>query len=173
MTNEKLKKRLKIFLLSISILFTLIIITFSLIFYSSWFQTYITNTIASSLTKNSNLKITIDKIDISFFNHLILNNINIKQNNNDTLFDIKSIDLAINNIDFEKQLLLLNKIKINKALIKLELDSTEHFNIENLISLFNFETDSNSPPWYIFAKAIDINKTRFIYHTSHTSSCPV
>ncbi len=167
--RQKTKKILKKTGLSLIAFFVVIVITVLSIFYSSAFQSYITSLISSKITKNSNIKINIDNVDFALFSHFILNKIDITRNHKDTLFSIKSLDISLRDIDFDKQIVNINSLTIDSSFTNIQLESEDKFNIDDFIDLFSSDSATSNKPWLVYVQNIIVKDSRFVYHTYN---CP-
>ena len=144
----------------------MLLITLFLIFKSATFQTWITHLISRQITKNSNIVMNIESVDIGFFNKIILNKIYVQDVQGDTLFNIKQLAGTLTNINFETNKILVNTLYLDSVYFQLKNDSLE-MNITPFINLFiSNETDTTkTKPWIIYSNNLDIKNTRFVYKT--------
>ena len=79
-------------------------------FYSSSFQTILAKKYLNSLQKNLSTTISIDNVDIVFFDDLVINNLYIEDQYQDTLLFVRELKVDINLFSLsEKQILLESK----------------------------------------------------------------
>jgi len=140
--------------------------TLMLLLKSSSFQSWVTQKIANAIVGDSNVKITIESVEIEFFNKLILNQIYIEDENTDTLFYIKQLKAGIKNWDRDKQEFYLSSVEIDSSFTNLLVDSNNYLNIHDLTALFPTDsTDTNQTAWKIFSENIKITNSRFVYNS--------
>ncbi|NOZ46531.1 MAG: translocation/assembly module TamB [Chlorobi bacterium] len=135
-----LKKALRLLIIA-TILLVFISSIASVLIQNSQIQTFLVNKIANQLSQKYKAKITIKKVDFNFFNRLILNNVLIFDQQNDTLLFIDELDAGIVFIKLKKQKLFFNNIKIKKALACITKDENEIYNFQ---FLFNKKATNDS-----------------------------
>ena len=166
----KIKKKAKIFLYSFLSILGLLLITLFLIFKSATFQTWITHLIAKQITKNSDIVMNIESVDIGFFNKLILNKVYVQDTKGDTLFNIKQLSGTLTDINFNTNEIYVNTLFLDSVFFQLKEDSNE-INIIPFINLFIAEnTDTTkTKPWIVYSNNLNIKNTRFIYKTYYSN----
>ncbi len=73
-------------------------------------QTYIIKKIAIQLSRKSNAKISIGKVDIAFFKKVILNDVLIAEPNNDTIFYSQWVSAKIDSFSLKKHRLSIGEL---------------------------------------------------------------
>ena len=167
----KIKKKAKILIYSFVSILGLLLLTLFLIFKSSTFQTWVTNVISNQITKDSDIEMHIESVDIWFFNKVILNKVYIQDLNGDTLFNIEKLSGTLTDIDFDNNNIYVKTLELDKVFFQLKKDSAS-INIIPFIELFITDTADTTAtkPWQIFSNNLDIKNTHFIYKTYNSKS---
>jgi len=154
----KIKKKAKIFLYSFLSILGLLLITLFLIFKSASFQTWITQLIAKQITKDSDIVMNIESVDIGFFNKVILNNVYVQDVNGDTLFNIKELSGTLTDINFDSSQIYVNTIYLDNVFFQLKNDSSE-MNIIPFINLFISDKadTSQTKPWIVYSNNLRVD----------------
>lgn len=126
---------------------------------SSRVQTIIIKKIADKLSQKTNTKISIGKIDIAFFNKIILNEVLFEGQNNDTLFYTEWISAKIDTLNIRRNIISIDKLTFENNSIVIERDSADHFNFSFLLDSLKTEKDTLEP-W-------KINCTQFVFFQSN------
>ncbi len=135
-----------------------------IIFKSSFFQTIITQRIASYLSAQLKAEVSLTSVDISFFNSVILENVFVSDQQKDTLIFVKELQVKIKNINFTNHTIVLNKIELNEPTVNLFLDSLEQMNYSFIIKAFsNDSAPTSSGTWKIAVHDLDLNMAKFSY----------
>ncbi|MCD6355513.1 MAG: hypothetical protein J7L95_08185 [Prolixibacteraceae bacterium] len=146
----------------LSVLFFLIAAGY-LMLQNSHVQTYLTQLIANKIAQQTKAKITIGKVDIAFFNKIILEDVLIEGKNADTLFFIKSVKAQIDSLKFRQQKIDIDRLEFRKSIFKIERDSSAHFNFSFLLdSLKKSEPDTTSF-WKIGCNKFAFNESSLSY----------
>ena len=99
----------------------LLIIFFLFAFFirTSTFQTYLAKVATTYLSNELDAKMSIDKVDILFFDRVELVNVYVGDQQNQTLASLQSIIININLLDIAKQEFGINNVKLSKGQIKI------------------------------------------------------
>ncbi|NQU54527.1 MAG: translocation/assembly module TamB domain-containing protein [Bacteroidetes bacterium] len=115
---------------------------------SSRVQTIITKNLAERLSRKTNTKISIGKVDIAFFNKIILNDVLFEGQNNDTLIYAEWISAKIDTLSIRKNKISIAELTFENNIIAIDRDSANHFNFSFLIDSLKTEKDT-SADWEI------------------------
>ncbi len=129
-------KLLKILLRFIGIIFEwalicLIFVAFAI--RSSKFQTYLGKVATEYFSEELKTKISIEKVDIYFFDKVALDGVFLLDQKNDTLADLNSIHVTLNSFDNKKKIIDIKEINLKKGNVKLYCDKET--------GAFNFQTN--------------------------------
>jgi hypothetical protein len=125
-------------------------------------QTYLTRHIAAKISENLNARFEVGKVDIAFFNRLILRDVYIEDQQGDTLLKAETVFVSINNLSRSKRTIVFNRIQVMKARINLRSDADS-------VPNFRFITDalrSDDPErkrWNFTIHGIHFKESRLTY----------
>ncbi len=129
---------------------------------SSVVQTFILKKITDKLSSQLNATISIGKIDIEFFDKVILNDVLVEGNHSDTILYTQFISANLDSLKIKKHRIIINELNFENSLVELELDSTNRYNF--LYLLDSLQTDGNTSEfWKISCKTFGFNNTRISY----------
>ena len=130
------KKAVRIILFIFSF-FILLLIVFLLSLQSSRVQTYLTQKVADFMSSQIHSGITVGKVDIEFFNKIVIKDILIKDNKQDTLLFLKTLKADIIEIDNSNEQIFFDKIVIDSFVLKVYKDKNQKFNYDYVYNLLN------------------------------------
>lgn len=137
----KIKKIYKIPLLSIlSLIILAAICMISL--RSASVQTWLFEKFSSRFSKNNELELTAGHIRFTFFNHIEVSDLLLKDNTADTLFFSPRVRAAIRKIKPGEKIFRLGRIGIEKPVIKLQPDTNNVLNLAYFMQLLANEDSS-------------------------------
>lgn len=129
--------------------------------HSSNVQTFLTQTIASRLSDRVDARISVGRVDISLFKNIILEDVLVEDQHQDTLIFSPNVSAKIDSIQFRKKKIVLNQLTFSDSRIKVNSDSTGRFNFSFIIdSLKNINT--HPPKWQFYCN-------NFNFHSPKTS----
>ncbi len=105
-------------------------------------QTYLTQIIANQLSKQIDSKITVGKVNIAFFNKIILDDLLIEDQKNDTLFYTQKLSASIDSLKIRKKRISIAELSLSRNKIKIERDSVSHFNFSYIIDGLQTKKDT-------------------------------
>ncbi len=106
-----------------------------LLLQTSSVQTFLAKRITSHFSNQIKSTISIGSVDYKFFNKLVVNDILIKDRNNDTLFYSEKVTLGIRRLDFKKKSFRLGRISLINPVISLITDSSGTMNLSWYLDL--------------------------------------
>ena len=139
----KIKKIYKIPLLSILSLIILAAI-FMISLRSPSMQTWLFEKFSSRFSKNNELELSAGHIRFTFFNHIEVSDLLLKDNTADTLFFSPRVRAAIRKIKPGEKIFRLGRIGIEKPVIKLQPDTNDVLNLAYFTQLLANEDTSKS-----------------------------
>jgi hypothetical protein len=107
-------------------------------------QTYLTQLFANQLSKQIHSKITVGKVNIAFFNKVILNNVLVEDQKSDTLFYAQKLSARIDTLKIRKKQISIDELSLIGNKINIERDSAAHFNFSYIIDAFRTQKDTAS-----------------------------
>ena len=170
LSGKIIKKTLKI---GLPIIGTVVVLLFSswLILQSPMVQTYLTQKIAAKLSKQFNTKISVKGVSISFFKQIHLKDVLIEDQKHDSLLFVHELSAGIDSFSIKKRELTIGKLKLNKTLLSVAVDSLGNPNYQFLIgnSANNDSVKSDSLKFKIALKDFDFNDARIRYAYSDSA----
>jgi hypothetical protein len=133
---------------------------------SSKVQTYLTQKIAKEISEKLNAKFEVESVNYKFFNRVVLRNVYIEDQQQDTLLfskelicNISKFDRKLKNIDISNISLIDAKFYLTKF------NTIQPINLTSLIksAVKNDSTDSKKTKWNINFKNIELHRTAFCY----------
>lgn len=107
-------------------------------------QTYLTQLFANQLSKQIHSKITVGKVNIAFFNKVILNDVLVEDQKSDTLFYAQKLSARIDTLKIRKKQISIDELSLIGNKINIERDSAAHFNFSYIIDAFRTQKDTAS-----------------------------
>lgn len=125
-------------------------------------QTFMVKRITNHFSLQLKSTISIGSVEYRFFNKLLIKDLLIKDQHNDTLIYSKSISAGIRNIDFKNKYFRLGKVSFNKPVIALITDSAGMMNLNWYLDLIKGQADTaKKAPVKISVDEIDLSDARF------------
>lgn len=141
----------------------------SLTIYNNAFQTFLVKKYLNHLSKELNTVISVENVEVSFFNNLKINQLYIEDLYGDTLFYANEIEAKVgvfslgnNKIDIKK--IILNEPYFNLQHPKDSLDNNLFFIIDYFSSAD--PKDTTAIKWEVKFNNIEIKKGKFIYNNN-------
>ncbi|MEO0312583.1 MAG: hypothetical protein RIQ89_2240 [Bacteroidota bacterium] len=144
------------------LLLVLAILAFAL--YLPSVQTYLAKIAAKYLTKELGATVTIDKVNIRFFNQVTLKNLLLADQQDDTLLFVGSLEVDIAELSTAKKIIALKKVKLTDAqfLLHHPKDSL-HDNLYFLTEYLSSDDTTHTPPWSPTVEELELSNFRFKY----------
>ena len=136
-----------------------------LLLQNSAVQTYIIGKITEQLSRRTNSKISIGKVDFTFFNRIVLKNVLVAESNNDTIFYTELVSARIDTLRIRERKLILSELSFFKNQISVNRDSLNQFNFSTIFeSLHSNDNDTNSSVyWKINCNQFNFQKSEIAY----------
>ncbi len=128
-------------------------------------QTFIIRKIAKELSSQINSTVHIGKVNVKFFNKLVLNDVLVEGQNSDTIFYTQQILAKIDTLKLKTHHLVLSELTFEKSKIAIEQDSTNHFNFSFILDSMQLRKDS-SAFWKIYCNQFGFNEAHISYKNS-------
>ncbi|MDO9580914.1 MAG: translocation/assembly module TamB domain-containing protein [Bacteroidales bacterium] len=158
---KNIKKSLKYFII-ISGIILMVPTSLYLLLKNPNIQTFLVNRITRHISNGIKSSITVGKIEYKFFNRLVINDILIKDKNNDTLLFSQKITAGIKRIDIRNRSFRLGRVILLKPTVAFITDSTGLMNISWYINMLRNPADSGKKNQTKFSiDQIDISDARF------------
>ena len=129
---------------------------------SSRVQTFLTRGLVKKLSERIDTNISVGKVNIALFKTVVLKDILIEDQKNDTLFYTETIYAAIDSIRFRKKLIALNRLSFRNSHINIERDSSNNFNFQFILD--SLKTPRKQPgEWNYLVDRFIFNKSDILY----------
>lgn len=148
----------------LTLLFVLIIGGGYLALRSPRVQTRLTQYIAEYLSEEMKTTVSVEGVDIGFFNRVILEGLYIQDLQGDTLAYLDDLHLGLRYISLDKQQLFFDKVRIDDLKFYLhKYEGEEKLNIQFLIDYFSVPKDTTklAKPWDIRSDAVELRNASF------------
>lgn len=144
----------------------------ALLVYNSAFQTFAVNTYLSSLSKKLKTTITVEKVDVSFFNEVNLQNLYVEDLNKDTLLFAENLTADIGQFSYKMKIIELEEARLTNAYFNLK--KYENDTVTNLQFIIDhFKSDKKTPSSWVFAlNKVKLNNIRFNYLDANKEHIP-
>jgi hypothetical protein len=171
--SKGIKKTLKIFGFSIAG----IILFFSLIFILLRFskiQNFIVQIVASELSDKLHTKVSVQKIDYTFFNSVVLNGLYVEDLKKDTLLFADKVNANFDFWNFFHGKILFTSVEIDHFNGNLVIDTAGHTNIDFIIKAFQKpKTNDTTNVEYRIEKFKLINSSFSFTNLKHLKQLPI
>ena len=127
-------------------------------------QTYLTQILARQLSNQINSKISIGRVDIAFFNKIILDDVLIEGQKNDTLFFTEHLSATIDSLKYRRRRISINNLWFEKSRINIERDSANHFNFSFLLDSLQSAKKDTSAFWQIQCNQFGFHEAGITYN---------
>ncbi|HKI90028.1 MAG TPA: hypothetical protein VKA38_13445, partial [Draconibacterium sp.] len=131
-------------------------------------QTYFTQILARQLSKQINSKISIGKVDIAFFNKIILDDVLVEGQKNDTLFFAQHLAASIDSIKYRKKKIFINRLSFQNSKINIERDSANHFNFSFILDSLQTTNKDTTSFWQINCNNFEFQQSNIAYNDIFT-----
>jgi len=145
------------------------LVGFGLAIRNSYIQTFFTKQLVKQLSEQTNTNISIRNVNIAFFNKVILDDILIEAQNNDTLFFTKQAFAKIDSFKIKKRRISFSEIRFEGNKINIVKDSTAKFNFTFLLDSLKTNKDT-SIYWNINCNQFDFQKSDFYYVNNYSEN---
>lgn len=128
-------------------------------------QTYLTQQVAAKLSKELNTYVSVQAVDIDFFNSLVLEGLYVEDQQGDTLIHAEYLVANISTIDIENKYLQVNELELASARFYLKVlqgDSTN--NMDFLLKYFMPEKSRSKEQWLFDFQNLKILNSAFSFH---------
>ena len=126
-------------------------------------QTYLTSHIARQVSANLNAKFEVGKVEIVFFNRVILRDIHIEDQQGDTLLKAYRLIATISNIKPGERHIHFNQIRLQDALINLRTDADSVSNIRFIADALSSRDTLKKNKWDFAINSVSLQNSEFTY----------
>ncbi|MBA2408090.1 MAG: translocation/assembly module TamB, partial [Chitinophagales bacterium] len=127
------------------------------------FQTYLAGKAVSFLSKKLKTEITVGSVNFSFFDHLIIHDLLIRDRANDTLVFAKTADATLEIFNLLQNRYVVERLELTDPKVYLRKNkSSKEFNFQFILdALQSKSSDSNSSPLIFDLKVLVMNQLHF------------
>ena len=126
-------------------------------------QSSLVNFISGKLSDKLKTTITVESVDVSFFDKLLINGIYVEDQNGDTLTYVKQIKAAVTDLKFNKNIIYFDKITLNQAKFYLQNDSNDISNLQFILDNLSSEDTTQTASWDFRFASLELNNSSFTY----------
>lgn len=158
--NKFIKKRYKILII---ILLILILVPVSGYFalQSSKVQTFLVHRITEELSENLNAKFTLESVHFKFFNRLVLHNMVVEDQQQDTLLFARQLTGHIKSFHRKKKKIALSRVLLEEAHFNLKTDSAGTINLKFIINAVKSRRDTAGAKLDLSISVIEVDESSF------------
>jgi len=157
---RKIKKSVKYFIIIIGIIIIFPMVLYPLISIP-YFQTLLLNRITNHFSNEIKSTISVGKVELVFFKNLNLDDVLIKDNNNDTLIYAHKITAGIKTLDWKNKSYTLGRINLINPVMALITDSTGMMNLKWYLDLLKQPQATAKTGSTIIINQVNISNGRF------------
>ncbi len=125
-------------------------------------QTHLTRQIAKQVSRNLNAKFEVGRVDIVFFNRLLLRDIYIEDQKGDTLMKAARLSATVQQLNRTKRSIVFNQIMLHDAEINLRSDADSVLNLQFIIDAVGSE-DTAKTRWDIAINAVNFTNSKLSF----------
>lgn len=143
---------------------------------SSKVQTKITQFIAEKLSEELQTTVSVQGVDVAFFNRVILEGLYVEDERTDTLAYLGRLHLGLKYLSLENRRLLLDKVRLDDVKFYLrKYEDEDKLNLQFLIDYFSVPKDSiaEDAAWDIRSGAVELRNAAFQLSDYHAELTPL
>ncbi len=125
-------------------------------------QTYLTRQIAKQVSENLNAKFEVGRVDIIFFNRVMLRDVYIEDQHGYPLLTSDRISVTINNLNRAERKIVFNQLMMQNAQIRLSSDADSLLNLRFIIDALASE-DTTRAGWDFEVNAVYLQNSEFSF----------
>lgn len=140
---------------------------------TSWFQTYAAQQAAAYLSGQWGTEVTIDKVDLVFFDLFDIEGVYVEDVKHDTLLYAQQLRVNIADFNLSEPSVDIENVALTKANIYIkQYEGDTVFNFQHIIDYFGTSEDTSSTYFKLNVSQIDLNDIHFIYQDQNASKMP-
>lgn len=148
----------------------IVLISLYLILHSVLVQTFVSQKIASYLSEKYHTTITVKGVSVVFFNEIVLDEVLIKDQKNDSLLFVHKLEANIDSFSIKNRYFTVSQLKLKKTLLKIDSDSLGTPNYQFLLNQFatkdTLKTDSLRFDFILNKFDFEDSKLKYAYRDS-------
>ncbi len=155
-----IKKRYKILIL---ILLILILVPVSGYFalQNSKVQTFLVHRITKGLSENLNARVTLESVHFKFFNRLVISNLMVEDQQQDTLLFTRELTGHIKSFNRKKKNIALSRVILEETSFNLRTDSAGTINLRFIINAIRGRQDTSGAKLDLSISRIELRESSF------------
>ena len=157
---KSIKKSVKYFIILIGVLILFPMIIYPLVS-SPFIQTLIIKRITRHFSQEIKSTISVGRAELTFFNKLNLEDVLIKDKNNDTLIYAHKITAGIRNLGFKNRKFTFGQVSVIDPVVALITDSTGILNLKWYLDLLKQPVDTVKSGTTLIIRQADLRNARF------------
>ncbi|MBL4587503.1 MAG: hypothetical protein JKX84_10690, partial [Flavobacteriales bacterium] len=131
-------------------------------------QTRLTQYVADFLSDELQTVVSVQGVDIGFFNRLIIEDLYLQDLKGDTLGYLQNLHLGISSFDLDENQIYFGRVRLDglKLYVKKH-EGDQKLNTQFLIDYFKQEKKGDTPYWDIRSEEIELRNASFQYQNNH------
>lgn len=159
---SKIIKKLYKYFIIVTVVLILVPSVIYLLLRSSEVQTFVAKRITGYISEELKSTISVGKVNFSFLNKLVLENILINDQNNDTLLYIPKVMAGIRQINLKKSIIRVGRVIVLKPVVAFETDSSGQLNLTWYLDKLQKKIKTAGTKKSLFSiNQIDVSDARF------------
>jgi len=159
--GKSIKKIYKILIIVLLVIIVLPVTAY-FVLQNNKIQTYITQKITKTVSENLNAKFRVESVNYRFFNKVVLKNVYIEDQYEDSLLFAKEIIANLSRIDRKKRAIDINHINVLNARFYLNKpDSLAPLNLKFIVDELKRDSTNTKPRWEINFRNIEMHQMVF------------
>ena len=130
---------------------------------NSMMQAYLTKVVESELSNKLNSKVKVGRIQYHFFNDILIEDLYVQDQQNDTLLFVKKIDTHFKFWDFFKGKVIFTSVEINQLAANLIIDKKGHSNLDFVLEAFKTSSKKDTTRVSYRISRFKLIDSRFTY----------
>lgn len=134
-------------------------------------QNYLAKEIAGKLSVFFNTHVTVGNVDLDFMGRLVIRKVYIEDQKSDTLVYADKLTVSIHALNLVGKVVRIEKIELDKALVRLYIDSSKTLNLAFIIDKLIEKKDSVKKGWDVSFDNIGFIDSRFMLLNYYKETC--
>lgn len=158
--DKKIKKSIRIISVTFGCLILILFVLGALLSLPS-IQTYVLNHLSGKVSESIKSSISVGRVEFSYFNRLRLNDLLIKDKNNDTLLYVEQTTIRIRRANLKNNSFIIGRAVVTNPIVAFITDSTGVNNLKWYLDFLKNPEDTVKKDISVRINHVDINKGRF------------
>jgi len=114
------------------------------------------------LSKKYNINLSVKKVDIAFFNQLVLKDVYISDKSQDTLVYVKNLKAQLESVNYSTKSIMLKRIVFDNSSLKITKDYLNNYNYSFLLNALK-SSDTTKSEWNLYCNNFKIINSCFSF----------